>query len=85
MEHIISESRRKREWYYADGVYFCKENDKICAKLRGEHLPNPDEIRFRRSQTRRGLPFNVRGLYRVEPDPITIELWNDWQRRQSMG
>lgn len=85
MELITSESRRKRDWYFADGVYICKEGDKVCAKIHGKTLANPDNIRLRRQQTNKSLPINQRGLYRIEPDPITIELWNDWQRRQGVG
>lgn len=85
MELIISEERRKRDWYYLDGAYISKEGDKICAKIIGGQLPNPETIRLQRQIQQKRLPLNQRGLYRTEPDPITLALWNDWQARQSVG
>lgn len=85
MELIISETRRKRDWYFADGIYLCKEGEKVCSKIYGKNLVNPDNIRNTRKEIQKRLDINQRGLYRTEPDLITIELWNDWQRRQSLG
>ncbi len=85
MELIISETRRKRDWYFADGIYLCKEGDNTCARIHGKNLPNPDNMRNTRKEIQKRLDINMRALYRTEPDPVTVELWNDWQRRQSLG
>lgn len=85
MELVVAETRRKRDWYFDDGKYLCMEGEKVCSRVYGKHLIDPNKIRYTRAQMRQRLDINQRGLYRVEPDPVTIELWNDWQRRQSVG
>lgn len=85
MELIASEERRKRNWYYSEGKYIAKQGEVVCATINGADLTDPDIIAYRRQMTQKLLPINQRGLYRIEPDPITKALWNDWQRRQSVG
>lgn len=85
MELIISETRRERDWYYCDRCYLSKTGDVINAKIRGDCLVDPEKIRSMRLEIQARLPINQKGNYRIEPDEITKALWNDWQRRQSMG
>jgi len=86
MEFVIKESRRPYTWYFCPpATYLCKEGDTLRAKLFGGDIPNPEEIVLKRKIARARLPLNQRGLYRTQPDPITVELWNDWQRRQGLG
>jgi len=85
MEFVISESRRKRDWYFQDGVYHCFSGDTLNAKINAHELTDPEELRARRMMVRRQIPLNQRGLYRVDPDPVTVALWNDWQKRKCMG
>lgn len=82
MELIVKDSRNNREWYYEDGKYIAKTGDVAYVKLYGKHLPDPDLIRERRKIAQKMQPVNMQGLYRVEPDPITVALWNDWQNRK---
>jgi hypothetical protein len=84
MELIIKEQRRPRTWYYESGEYTSRNEENIFARIRGEFLPDPEEISLKRRMAQSTLPKNKRGLYRVQPDPITVALWNDWQARKSM-
>jgi hypothetical protein len=85
MEFVTAEIRRTNKWFYDNGYYISMCGDKINAKIAGYDLPNPDDIRRKRALMQKALPVNQRGLYRTNLDPVTVELWNDYQRRQGMG
>ena len=76
---IVEELRRPRKWYFKDGEYLAMEGDTICAKIHGDQLVNPDLLRLRLLEIQQKLNPNDRALFRTEPDPVTIALYNHWR------
>ena len=82
MLEIIKEKRRPWTWYFDDGWYLCiDQNGEIRKKILGVQWPDPMKINAARQQVIRELPPEQRVGFREYADPITIAIWDDYQKR----
>lgn len=83
MEFVIAEKRRPFKWYCDGAYYVCYHGDKEVSRIEGAFLPDPSYLRERRKTEALRLPPEHRARYRTEPDPVTVGLWNDYQKRRA--
>lgn len=83
IEKVCNERDRPYTWFYDSErkLYFREDQHKqLNGTITGDNLPNPDDIFEMRNKAREKgyLPIDAR----VHADPVTITLWEDWQRRK---
>lgn len=85
MEQIIRETRRPHTWFYEDGFYICEhDNGTIVKKIHAHLWPDPMKLKDSYIRARLRVPEKERKNFRIEPDPVVVAIWNDYQKRKQV-